>query len=416
MTRRRQEITEKVPTTPRKVVVYTDNLMTSNSARNTAASESSNEASNEIKGPSLAHSLADTLNTALVISTSFRFDPELNMLEILDPYNPRNNIQVKGITDYKVSVKLFMLSASADASNRPSALYVRQAMACLHKQLGPVKIDELVVSFSDLSSAVQPNGVAHRRSSSLGTNGLASMCSSPNACFSSDASAASSLDAQHRHAAEHLANEESAGAARISNDDGGGGGSISSISSASSNDNDAGGKAGGEADMTRYLKVWKALTRIKQSGEAVKIGISDVSKQQLEQLCQQSGSKPDIVQIRLNVHEPVEQDMDDELRGFARQANISVSAHADGPEILAERRFQHLASDFKINERFPTTEVPPQGYKMDFMRPRWVANYNVLQTKRGLVANRGYIVMASSDCVLDPNRISRPAYSIFGGL
>ncbi|KAJ1642416.1 hypothetical protein LPJ64_005736, partial [Coemansia asiatica] len=163
MTRRRQEITEKVPTTPRKVV--------------------------------LAHSLADTLNTALVISTSFRFDPELNMLEILDPYNPRNNIQVKGITDYKVSVKLFMLSASADASNRPSALYVRQAMACLHKQLGSVKIDELVVSFSDLSAA-QSNGASLQRSSSLGTNGLASIHSNPAAVSSSsDGSAASSINA-----------------------------------------------------------------------------------------------------------------------------------------------------------------------------------------------------------------------------
>ncbi|KAJ2136458.1 hypothetical protein J3F82_006329, partial [Coemansia sp. RSA 637] len=84
MARRRHAITERVPTTPRKVVVYTDNLMTSNSARNITASES---------GKELADSLGDTLNTALVISTSFRFDPELNMLEILDPYNPRNNIQ-----------------------------------------------------------------------------------------------------------------------------------------------------------------------------------------------------------------------------------------------------------------------------------------------------------------------------------
>ncbi|KAJ1872059.1 hypothetical protein H4R99_000900 [Coemansia sp. RSA 1722] len=328
------------------------------------------------------------------------------MLEILDPYNPRNNIQVKGITDYRVSVKLFMLSASADASNRPSALYVRQAMACLHKQLGTVKIDELVVSFSDLS-AVQSNGMAHRRSSSLGANGLGSSMRSNRPVASSSSSSSSINVSAGQTRAEDPANDDgsSTSGSRISNDDGSGVVSGSGVSSGSS-----------EADMTRYLKVWKALARIKQSGEAAKIGISDVNKQQLEQLCLLSESKPDIVQIRLNVHEPVEQDMDDELRCYARQANISVSAHADGPEILADRRFQHLASDFKINERFPTTEVAPQGYKMDFMRPRWVANYNVLQTKRGLVANRGYIVMASSDCVLDPNRISRPTYSMFGGL
>ncbi|KAJ2042537.1 hypothetical protein GGH13_009927, partial [Coemansia sp. S155-1] len=78
MTRRRVKITERVPITPRKVVVYTDNLMTSTGVRDQATGESSQD---------LWSSLADTLNKALVISTSFRFDPELNMLEILDPCN-----------------------------------------------------------------------------------------------------------------------------------------------------------------------------------------------------------------------------------------------------------------------------------------------------------------------------------------
>ncbi|KAJ1766456.1 hypothetical protein LPJ74_005883, partial [Coemansia sp. RSA 1843] len=94
MTRRKQQITEKVPTTPRKVIVYTNNLMTSEAARNTTAVESSKE---------LVSSLADTLNTALVIVTSFRFSPELNMLEIIDPPNKRNNIIAKGYKDYVLS-------------------------------------------------------------------------------------------------------------------------------------------------------------------------------------------------------------------------------------------------------------------------------------------------------------------------
>ncbi|KAJ1718205.1 hypothetical protein LPJ61_006757, partial [Coemansia biformis] len=90
-----------------------------------------------------------TLNTALVISTSYRFDPELNMLEILDPHNPRNNVEVKGITNYQVSVKLFILPAAVDANRRPSPLYVKQALTCIRKQLGAVTIDELFISFAD---------------------------------------------------------------------------------------------------------------------------------------------------------------------------------------------------------------------------------------------------------------------------
>ncbi|KAJ2304659.1 hypothetical protein H4R23_006469, partial [Coemansia sp. Cherry 401B] len=90
MTRRRQAITERVPTTPRKVVVYTDNLMTSDSARSSAVNA---------PGKELEDSLGDTLNSALVISTSFRFDPELNMLEILDPRNPRNYIEHQSLSN-----------------------------------------------------------------------------------------------------------------------------------------------------------------------------------------------------------------------------------------------------------------------------------------------------------------------------
>ncbi|KAJ1849384.1 hypothetical protein LPJ73_003737 [Coemansia sp. RSA 2703] len=378
MTRRRQEITEKVPTTPRKVVVYTDNLMTSNSARNTVTGESSSK--------ELANSLAETLNTALVISTSFRFDPELNTLEILDPYNPRNNIQVKGITDYKVSVKVFMLPTAVDVKNRPSTVYVKQAMASVHRQLGAVKIDELVVSFAEIS-AQTPGGLnGSSNGASLLRSGGARADSLPDHGRPLDSPGEAGIST-----IEDANNDTSTTGSRTSNDD-------------------------SENDMSRYLKVWRLLNRIKRSGDACKIGISDVTKSQLEQLCQQSEVKPDIVQIRLNLNDPSDQSLDDELRAYAKEQGISVSAHADEPVILSDRTFQMLASDFKINERFPTTEVAPQGYKMDFMRPRWVANYTVMQTKRGLVANRGYIAMASSDCVLDPNRISpRPKYSMFGG-
>ncbi|KAJ2824343.1 hypothetical protein GGI24_003434, partial [Coemansia furcata] len=95
--------------------------------------------------------------------------------------------------------------------------------------------------------------------------------------------------------------------------------------------------------------------------------------------------------------------LDDSLQKLDKLHDISIRTHMDSMGILSDCTFQILATDFTINERFPTTTEPPQGYKIDFMRPRWVVNYNVTLKNRGLVSNRGYIAMASSDCVLDPN-------------
>ncbi|KAJ2500352.1 hypothetical protein GGH96_002768 [Coemansia sp. RSA 1972] len=388
MARRRHAITERVPTTPRKVVVYTDNLMTSNSARNITASES---------GKELADSLGDTLNTALVISTSFRFDPELNMLEILDPYNPRNNIQVKGITNYQVS--------ATDARNRPSPLYVKQALTCIKKQLGSVTIDELFVSFADISAPPAATSnydnisllpqkpkrlVYERRRVQQTSNG------DYGSNEEEESSGEQETNADPSSTGEHSPNSEQPNGEQCSSSPG-------EIGNGSSNEAD-------ESDMSRYHKVWRMVNRLKADGDATKIGICDVSKQQLAQLCEHSGAQPDMVQIRV-VDPAAEPDAAaTELRAYASERGISIRTHSDSMAMLSNATFQALAADYRINERFPTTEVPPEGYKIDPMRPRWVANYSVAIRNRGLVANRGYIVMASSDRVLDPNHVVRNDY------
>ncbi|KAJ1901126.1 hypothetical protein LPJ66_001006 [Kickxella alabastrina] len=301
------------------------------------------------------------------------------MLEILDPYNLRNNIQVTGITDYRVSVKIFMLPAAVDANNRPSSMYVKQALLCVEKQLGMVKIDELIVSFAEISANDEDaedddEDNEDRETGQLDSSPLESPVGSPLGVLPArtETSSTDSLETSPTAACPE----------------------------------------GAITDMSRYVKVWRSLGKLRASGEALKIGISDVNKQQLEQLCRQSGITPDIVQVRMSGNEPQDQGPDDELRAYARERGMFVGAHADSPEMLNDWTFQTLATDFKINEKFPTTEVAPLGYKIDFMRPRWVASYSVMQTKRGLVANRGYIVMASSDCVLNPNRVPRKKYSV----
>ncbi|KAJ2161945.1 hypothetical protein GGF46_001041 [Coemansia sp. RSA 552] len=394
MTRRRQAITEKVPTTPRKVVVYTDNLMTSNSARNTA-----DEPAKE-----LAQSLSDTLNSSLVISTSFRFDPELNTLEILDPHNPRNNVQIKGYTNYQISVKMFILPAAVDASNRPSPLYVRQMMTCLKKQLGSVPIDELFVSFSGASAPSSSRSNSSSNSSNGGS--LASL--------RKQFPQASGRDPGHEGGSAGSAGGSHSGSAVDPAE-------LATPHEGSSNGSNSGNSsAADDGDMSRYLKVWRMLNKLRAEGDAAKIGVCDMSKQQLEQLCEQSGVVPDMIQVQVDNRQFLLDNDDDsgvdggqpaaldnELRVFAREHSISIRTHSDCDDMLPNSTFQELAADFKINERFPTTEVPREGHIIDLMRPRWVANYSIALKSRGLIANRGYIVMASSDSVLDPNRVSR---------
>ncbi|KAJ1935423.1 hypothetical protein EC988_008491, partial [Linderina pennispora] len=272
------------------------------------------------------------------------------MLEILDPYNPRNNIFTNGITDYEVSVKLFLLPAATDTHNRPSPLYVRQALACIQKQLGSVKIDEFFTSFIDISSPITADTM------------------------------------------EEVSDSDS-------DPSSGGGGS--------SGKKKKHGAGSLPDDMARYVKIWRVLGKFRASGEIGKIGVSDFTLPQLQQLMELSQVKPDMLQVKLgNDSLAMGETLDSDLMDFARAQGVSLRTHTDSLEILTDRTFQNLANDYKINERFPTTEVPPHGYKIDIMRPRWVANYSVSLKNRGLVANRGFIVMASSDCVLDPNGIS----------
>ncbi|KAJ2662798.1 hypothetical protein IWW48_001676 [Coemansia sp. RSA 1200] len=464
MPRRKQQITEKVPTTPRKVIVYTDNLMTSDAARNTTAVESAKE---------LVSSLADTLNTALVIYTSFRFNPELNMLEIIDPYNSRNHIVVKGYKNYVLSVKLFILPAAADTYNRPSHVYVRQAMECLQRQLGSVRIDELFVSFSDISLG---NAGGYGGDSS-GASEAEEIGAISDSSFSSDTETSSIRERMRIRRQERNQNESqrkqsgspvseaaalsSAASPAISMEERQSSQQANELPSAESSsalpsaavnhaqqteDSDS---IGGQRGMDRYVKLWRTVSRLRASGDVGKIGLCDLNHAQLESLCDKSGIVPDMLQVHVGEEGTIEattataaaaaaatpgeesvappqasmeatptpaseapssaaaDPLDDQLREYAHSRGISIRTHSDSADMLPDDAFQTLAADFRINEKFPTTEVPRHGHKMDFMRPRWVANYSVFLKTRGLVANRGYIVMASSDTVLDPNSISK---------
>ncbi|KAJ1892482.1 hypothetical protein LPJ71_007424 [Coemansia sp. S17] len=282
---------------------------------------------------------------------------------------------------------MYLLPAAAHTDDRPASLYIRQAMACVERQLGSVKIDELFISFADITNHFPkppPDPPLPKSADREDQRPPTKLAAPPkNNGGPKSALASSRMPNSSRASSSHASN-----------------------ATASNTDPHA------VYDMTRYLKVWRALNRLKRMGKVLKIGVCDLSKPQLEALCEQSGIVPDMLQVHVT-NDPTEDTnpLDDSLQKLAKLHDISIRTHTDSTGILSDRTFQNLAADFKINERFPTTEVPPQGYKIDFMKPRWVVSYSVTLKNRGLVSNRGYIAMASSDCVLDPNRTSRTIFS-----
>ncbi|KAJ2527009.1 COP9 signalosome complex subunit 6, partial [Coemansia sp. RSA 1937] len=283
-----------------------------------------------------------------------------------------------------------------DARNRPSPLYVKQALTCIKKQLGSVTIDELFVSFADISAPPAATSnydnisllpqkpkrlVYERRHVQQTSNGELESNGEEESSGEQETNTDLASTGEHSPNSENPPNGEQCSS------------SPGEIGNGSSNETD-------ESDMLRYHKVWRMVNRLKADGDATKIGICDVSKQQLAQLCEHSGAQPDMVQIRVADPAAEPDAAATELRAYASERGISIRTHSDSMAMLSNATFQALAADYRINERFPTTEVPPEGYKIDLMRPRWVANYSVAIRNRGLVANRGYIVMASSDRML----------------
>ncbi|KAJ1781609.1 hypothetical protein LPJ59_007013, partial [Coemansia sp. RSA 2399] len=269
-------------------------------ARNTAAVESSKE---------LVNSLAVTLNTALVIVTSFRFNPELNMLEIIDPKNKRNNIIYYKYTNYILSVKLFILPAAADTLNRPSHVYVRQVMECLRRQLGSVKVDELFVSFSDIalggntggdsaSEAEEPAATSDTNiSSDAETSSIQrrrrrrrhQKSAHGRRAESPQPGTPSSVEARSSVREHHIQLEKSSSSSAIP----------SAAYTQQDNDSSSGGSGVGRHGMDRYVKLWRAVSRLRTSGDVGKIGLCDLSREQLESLCEKSGIRPDMLQVRV---------------------------------------------------------------------------------------------------------------------
>ena len=129
---------------PRKLVVYSDNLKD-----NEPRSHQISQVRGSIEDIEMA--LRDTFNMSLMASTSFRFDPELNLLEVPDPRFPRWTAIKSSHDEVTIEAKMFVLANGYDTNDVPFPYLMRQALSGLERQMGIRRVDLLILSFSGIS-------------------------------------------------------------------------------------------------------------------------------------------------------------------------------------------------------------------------------------------------------------------------
>ncbi|KAJ1679917.1 hypothetical protein EV182_001058, partial [Spiromyces aspiralis] len=134
------------PILPRKLVIYSDNLHDFTPKPHPSSSTTTTRGSIG----TIEMAFRDTLNMALMASTSFRFNPELNLLEIPDPRFPRWTSIQTSHSEVTIEAKLFILTNGYDNNDVPHNYIVRQSLSAMERQLGIRRVDTLTLSFSGI--------------------------------------------------------------------------------------------------------------------------------------------------------------------------------------------------------------------------------------------------------------------------
>ncbi|KAL1918990.1 uncharacterized protein VTP21DRAFT_2371 [Calcarisporiella thermophila] len=134
-------------------------------------------------------------------------------------------------------------------------------------------------------------------------------------------------------------------------------------------------------DIDKKILVWRELEKAKQNGHIKTLGISEFSKSHLEVFLKSGVNVPPAVnQVNLDDCCAIPQD----LMQFAREQNIELLTHGDCSDILPASTLDSILREHKILSNEKQSVVP-----------RWVIRYSAVIQSRGIVADRGYIIMAS---------------------
>jgi len=135
-------------------------------------------------------------------------------------------------------------------------------------------------------------------------------------------------------------------------------------------------------NLCQLQTLWAALEEQVACNRVYSLGISDLSKQQLEELFDWSKVKPRINQVNLTSCCVIPPDLNE----YAKEKEIQLLTHNDPPVILSADELRTLLSGvFKSS--------------IDCLewQPSWVARYSVLIKCRGVIKSKGYLMRAVRD-------------------
>lgn len=161
-----------------------------------------------------------------------------------------------------------------------------------------------------------------------------------------------------------------------------------------------------EKDWNEYLKIYTTMEECLKEGKVNQIGVSGFTKDELERLCNTVQHRPSIDEISLQNCCVTPRD----LIEYAKPHNIQLFTHNDVKNVLSTLDFWGIlqkfgirssyASDSKQSLRGKESEEDPadkvQEFTNETVQPKWVVRYSVMVKNRGVVVNKGYIVMADN--------------------
>lgn len=128
--------------------------------------------------------------------------------------------------------------------------------------------------------------------------------------------------------------------------------------------------------------LWSVLEQHVKEVRVYSLGVSDLNKDQLQELYEWTTVKPCINQVNLTTCCVIPP----ELTEYAREHDIQLLTHNDPPVILSDTDFQQLMSGLLTN--------PADS---SLWMPSWVARYSALIKCRGVIKFKGYAVRATRD-------------------
>ncbi|CAB4401184.1 unnamed protein product [Rhizophagus irregularis] len=135
-----------------------------------------------------------------------------------------------------------------------------------------------------------------------------------------------------------------------------------------------------KSDFDNLIKVWTELEKFHVNNRIHKLGVSEFTKNRLESFINAVEISPKVNQINII-------DCNNgEILEFAKKNDIELLTHRDPTVILPSKTFQNIIEETNTNKISLNNDL----------LPRWVLKYSVMIKCRGVVANKGYIVMGST--------------------